>query len=82
MATRLGRRERLAMSKQSQNSKAKHAATNARIARVTDTPIKTSLQNYGAERLFDGGRSRLDGTWNANTARRINRRANVRHIAA
>ena len=82
MATRLGKRERLAMSKQSQNSKAIHAATNARIARVNDTPIKTSLQNYGAERLFDGGKSRLDGTWNANTARRINRRANVRHIAA
>tara|TARA_R110000787_G_scaffold276497_1_gene385455 strand:- start:7 stop:252 length:246 start_codon:yes stop_codon:yes gene_type:complete len=79
---RLGRREREAMTKQSQYSKAKHAATNARIARVTDTPIKTSLQNYGAERLFDGGKSRLDGMWNANTARRINRKANVRQIAA
>jgi len=82
MAARLGQRERLAMSKQSQYSKAVHAVTNARIARVTDTPIKTSLQNYGAERLFDGGRSRLDGTWNANTARRINRRENVRRITS
>ena len=63
MATRLGRRERLAMSKQSQNSKAIHAATNARIARVNDTPIKTSMQNYGAERLFDGGKTRSDWTW-------------------
>lgn len=82
MAARLGRREREAMTKQSQNSKAIHAAINARIARVNDTPIKTSMQNYGAERLFDGGKSRLNGMWNANTARRINRRANVRHIAA
>tara|TARA_R110002051_G_scaffold106819_1_gene179822 strand:+ start:318 stop:566 length:249 start_codon:yes stop_codon:yes gene_type:complete len=82
MAARLGKRERLAMSKQSQNSKAIHAAINARIARVNDTPIQTSMQNYSIDRLFDGGKTRLDGTWNANTARRINRRANVRHIAA
>lgn len=63
MATRLGKRERLAMSKLSQNSKAIHAAINARIARVNDTPIKTSMQNYGVERLFDGGKTRSDWTW-------------------
>ena len=82
MAARLGKRERSAMSKQSQISKAVHAATNARIARVNDTPIKTSMQTYGVERLFDGGKPRLDGTWNANTARRINRRENVRRITS
>jgi len=60
---RLGRRERSAMSKQSQYSKAKHAATNARIARVNDTPIQTSMQNYGVERLFDGGKTRSDWAW-------------------
>tara|TARA_R110000851_G_scaffold209469_1_gene361885 strand:- start:84 stop:305 length:222 start_codon:yes stop_codon:yes gene_type:complete len=63
MAARLGKRERSAMSKQSQISKAVHAATNARIARVTDTPIKTSLQTYGVERLFDGGKTKSDWAW-------------------
>ena len=74
---RLGKRERKELRERKEYEHALRLAQFARIDRVTPDPIRTSWPTTAKDIVGSG---RPDWSWNANNARRINRRENVRHI--
>ena len=74
---RLGKRERKELRERKEYEHALRLAQFARIDRVNPHPIKTSWIKTASDIVGSG---RVDWSYDANNARRINRRSNVRHI--
>ena len=74
---RLGKRERKELRERKEYEHALRLAQFARIDRVTPDPIRTGWIKTANDIVGSG---RVDWSYDANNARRINRRSKVRHI--
>ena len=74
---RLGKRERKELRERKKYEHALRLAQFARIERVNPHPIRTSWIKTANDIVGNG---RPDWSYNANTARRINRRSKVREF--
>ena len=74
---RLGKRERKELRERKQYEHALRLVRFGRIDRVSPHPIRTGWVKTANDIVGNG---RVDWSYNANTARRINRRSKVRHI--
>ena len=74
---RLGKRERKELRERKQYEHAERLAQFARMYRVTPDPIRTSWIKTSNDIV---GNRRVDWSYDAKNAQRINKRSNVKHI--
>lgn len=74
---RLGKRERKELRERREYEHAKRLAQFARIKSAGDTYYRTSWPKTASDIVGSG---RVNWSYDADNARRINRRSNVRHI--